>query len=79
MNNTIKWHKGNGPAFNPGEEWKSISGKSKVTIVSIRKFGDGKHDYIATYLQSDGTTSEKDVWDFQVRYQHIADRVIKEN
>lgn len=77
MNGLIKWHKGNGPAFNPGEQWCSIAGKIACTIVSVRKFGEGKHDYEVTYEYLDGVQHSKDTWNFQVRYQHVADKDLK--
>lgn len=78
MNGTKKWHKANGPAFAPGEEWVSVDGaEHQRKIVSVRKFGNGKWDYEVTY-KSLTTDMEwtKDAWNFQVRYQHIADRDI---
>lgn len=78
MNGVKKWHKANGPAFAPGEEWVSVDGAEyQCKIVSVRKFGNGKWDYEVTYksLVSDMEWT-KDAWNFQVRYQHIADRDI---
>ena len=81
MNGAKKFHKANGPAFNPGEVWYSSSG-SRVEIVSVRKYNNmimteeqlGISDYGVTYLQSNGSTNEKDAWNFQVRYEHVADK-----
>ncbi len=74
MNGEIKWHKANGPAFLPGEKWKSCSQKNlECEIVSVRKFGTGKWDYEVTYKYPDGETHSKDAWSFQVRYYHMAD------
>ena len=82
MNGTKKWHKATGPAFYPGEEWVGTRGH-RVRIVSVRKYPgaspESNHtsDYGVTYewVESDGTAQqhEKDAWNFQVRYQHIAD------
>lgn len=74
MNGITKWHKANGPAFKPGEEWRSISGNIYCQIVSVRKYGTGKWDYDVTYKYRDGQESSKDAWNFQVRYMHIADK-----
>ena len=80
MNGKIKFHKATGPAFNVGEVWVG-SGKTKVTIVSVRKYpgatSDHTSDYGVTYewTEADGTINrhEKDAWNFQVRYTHQAD------
>lgn len=73
MNGAKKWHPATGPAFNPGEQWKSAAGKIRCKIVSVRKYGDGKWDYDVTYEYEDGVQSSKDAWNFQVRYYHVAD------
>lgn len=78
MNGNVKWHKANGPAFLPGEQWKSISGNIFCSIVSVRQFGEGKWDYEVTYRYADGTECQKDAWNFQVRYQHIADKHLQQ-
>jgi hypothetical protein len=72
MNGNVKFHKANGPAFNPGEVWVSSSG-CKCQIDSVRKFGDDKWDYEVTCVYPDGAKFSKDAWNFQVRYQHVAD------
>jgi hypothetical protein len=81
MNGNVKFHKATGPAFNPGEVWVA-SGGAKVTIVSVRKYAsagsDSNHtsDYGVTYEwieHGEVCQHEKDAWNFQVRYQHIAD------
>lgn len=79
MNGTIKWHKANGPAFKPGEEWRGIAGNIRCYIVSVRKFGNGKWDYEVTYEYPDGSQHSKDAWNFQVRYMHVADKFIKKH
>ena len=76
MNGKIKFHKPNGPAFAVGEEWISANGM-KVTITKVTCIGDGKFDYLIDYLQSDGTSSQKDGWNFQVRYNHQADKDLR--
>ena len=79
MNGKNKWHKATGPAFAVGEQWISHVGRINTTIVSVRKYPgaspDSNHisDYGVTYQYSDGTTHEKDAWNFQVRYHHVAD------
>ena len=74
MNNKIKFHKANGPAFATGEKWISCDGCGiECEIISVHKFGNGKWEYDITYMFEDGTTHSKDAWNFQVRYMHIAD------
>lgn len=78
MNGTRKFHKANGSAFNVGEQWRSVSGKILCKIVSVRKYKncDGKWDYDVTYEYEVGVQHTKDAWNFQIRYQHIADEKI---
>jgi hypothetical protein len=79
MNGKRKWHKATGPAFDTGQEWVATGGKIRCWIVSVKKYpGAGVDDthtssYGVTYRYADGATSEKDAWNFQVRYEHIAD------
>lgn len=77
MNGAKKFHKANGSAFNAGEQWVGSSGH-KCTIVSVRQYVGciGKWDYDVTYVYEDGSQSTKDAWNFQIRYQHIADNKI---
>jgi hypothetical protein len=86
MNGNHKWHKATGPAFNPGEQWISHAGNIRVAIVSVRKYPgaapESNHtsDYGVTYAWNEGNKTvhhEKDAWNFQVRYGHIADRNLK--
>jgi hypothetical protein len=77
MNGKVKFHKPNGPAFAVGQEWQAISEHFSCWIDSVRKFGEGKFDYIVNYHYADGTKSEKDAWGFQVRYRHVADKHIR--
>lgn len=81
MNKAIKFHKATGPAFNPGEVWVAAGG-AKVTIVSVRKYpratSDHTSDYSVTYEwqeRGEMVQHEKDAWNFQVRYSHVADLV----
>lgn len=80
MNGKVKWHKPTGPAFNPGEQWVGSGGRSRCTIVSVRKYPGATDDHISdygvTYQYADGSTHEKDAWNFQVRYHHIADEFV---
>ena len=77
MNGTIKFHPARSPAFNAGEVWVDSAGR-KVEVVSIRYFSTGeKFDGQVIYRYEDGQTSDKDVWNFQVRFTHIADKEIK--
>lgn len=89
MNGHIKWHKGNGPAFDVGQVWVMSSRKDfdeskgfHIKVVSCVCVGIGKHDYIVTaqpYMNGlpYGQAFAKDVWNFQVSYIHIADINIK--
>lgn len=72
MNHTIKFHSPDGPAFNPGERWVSSS-KHEVEIISTRRYGPDKWDVDVTYKWNEGDTNTKDAWNFQARYNHIAD------
>lgn len=72
MNGAAKFHSPDGPAFNKGEVWRSPSG-AIATIESTRRYGPAKWDVEVTYTFSDGTSTSKDAWNFQVRYGHIAD------
>jgi len=85
MNGNVKWHKATGPAFAPGEQWVGTSGH-KVTIVSVRKYPgasmDSNHtsDFGVTYTwmeNGEARQHEKDAWNFQVRYTHVADLNLK--
>lgn len=76
MNGEKKFHSPIGPAFAPGEQWTSSCG-NQVTIVSTRKFGQDKWDILVEYVQRDGSTCEKGAWDFQVRYEHNADKNLR--
>ena len=77
MNGARKFHKANGPAFAPMEEWKSADGRGVTCwIVGVRCYGTGKWDYDVTYKFADGTECTKNAWSFQVRYEHIADEKI---
>lgn len=73
MNGARKFHSPDGPAFNPGEEWRGISGNVACWIVNTRRYGAGKWDVDVLYRYSDGQQWSKDAWNFQVRYQHVAD------
>jgi hypothetical protein len=77
MNGKIKFHKANGPAFNQGEVWNSITGKHTVKIDSVRKFGESKWDQEVSYIDEVKNIRTKDAWNFQVRYVHISDLIIK--
>jgi len=86
MNGEIKWHKATGPAFAPGEQWVSTCG-NRVSIVSVRKYPGAKpesnhtSDYGVTYEwmeRGEMRQHEKDAWNFQVRYTHVADQPILE-
>lgn len=80
MNHVQKFHKATGPAFNVGEQWIGNGGKIKVNIVSVRKYpgatSNHTSDYGVTYewvVNGEVVQHEKDAWNFQVRYHHIAD------
>jgi hypothetical protein len=77
MNGKIKFHKATGPAFNVGEIWVSATG-TQVVIVNVSKYPgateDHTDDYSVTYRNTvDNSVHEKDAWNFQVRYNHVAD------
>lgn len=82
MNKTVKFHKPTGPAFNPGEIWEGSAG-SKVKIISVKHFSGnplchGLSDYEVEYFTGEGeNTNTKDCWNFQVRYNHSADKYVK--
>lgn len=79
MNGQRKFHKPTGPAFNAGEVWVDL-GNSPVKVVSVRKYSGATSDYISDYGVTYEWTEkgklvhhEKDCWNFQVRYCHVAD------
>lgn len=75
MNGKIKFHPGSSPAFNQGEVWHSASGgEYKVWILCTRRFSEGKFDVDVTYEDDRKFPMTKDVWNFQVRYVHQADK-----
>lgn len=83
MNGQRKFHKPTGPAFNVGEVWID-SGNSPVKIVSVQKYPGATSDYISEYgvlyeWVEGGVVRqhEKDAWNFQVRYTHIADLKVR--
>lgn len=87
MNGEVKWHKATGPAFFPGERWVSssfkppLTSKTGVKVVSVRKYPGATSNHISDYgvtyeWEEEGGKVhqwEKDAWNFQVRYTHIAD------
>ena len=73
MNGVRKFHSPDGPAFAPGQEWVSCSGKIRCWVIGTRRWGSDKWDVEVTYRYADGAESRKDAWNFQVRYEHIAD------
>lgn len=78
MNGAKKWHSPDGPAFNPGEVWEAVGGH-RATIVKTIRWGVDKWDVaVFYYSNSDDTKREysKDAWNFQVRYEHQADKEI---
>ena len=81
MNKHIKFHKANGPAFAVGEQWHNGYNHNYVTIKSVRNWGPNKWDYDVTYTWTNANGEEcehtKDAWNFQVRYMHKSDNVIK--
>ena len=75
MNGSRKFHSPDGPAFEPGEVWLACSGSgNKVVILSTERYGTDKWDVDVVYRQEDGTTHDKDAWNFQVRYFPAADK-----
>lgn len=76
MNGNIKFHKPESPAFDHWQEWVSACGHS-VHIIKVVRWGTGKWDATVTYCGRDMHPMEKDAWNFQVRYQHVADKNIR--
>ena len=79
MNGNTKFHKPESPAFYPGEVWVSAEGKHRVTVVSVRRWGNDRWDADVTFSFTEAgevRESHKDCWNFQVRYSHIADLVL---
>lgn len=78
MNHNTKFHKPESPAFFKGEKWYASDGsKHQVEIISIRRWGKDKWDADVTYSWFENgelKTTDKDCWNFQVRYHHEADR-----
>ncbi|UPW35945.1 hypothetical protein QE320_gp109 [Pseudomonas phage EM] len=77
MNGAKKFHSPNGPAFNPGEVWRSADGM-EVAILSTHRYGVDKWDVDVYYARTSepNKTIVKGAWGFQVRYQHIADEEV---
>lgn len=82
MNGKQKFHSPDGPAFNAGEVWVSCDGQHKVTIHRTVRYGVDKWDVDVFYwvgFRHDPRRfieCSKDAWNFQVRYQHQADKEI---
>ncbi len=77
MNGKIKFHPAKSPAFNAGEVWVDSAGR-KVEVVSIRYFGTGeKFDGQVIYRDDTNEVFDKDAWNFQVRYTHVADLEVR--
>ena len=83
MNGKRKFHKATGPAFKPGEVWLPADGSStECRIVSVELYPGAITDYLSDYKvtyqfeyeQSYSPHREKDAWNFQVRYMHVADK-----
>lgn len=78
MNGHRKFHKGDGPAFAPGEIWHACDGSGhKVEIIGVRRYGNDKWDISVYYKwteRGEERVHDKDAWNFQVRYYHSADR-----
>lgn len=74
MNGARKLHKPTGPAFAPGEQWVSVAGNIKCTIVGVQACQGDVQNYDVTYMYADGSTATKKASAFQVRYEHLADR-----
>jgi hypothetical protein len=77
MSTKNKWYQSNHPAFNKGELWLGAGcPELKCWIDRVEKFGDGKFDYQVYYHFSDGTRSDKDIWNFQVKYYYSDNSMI---
>ncbi|BAJ09090.1 hypothetical protein KPP10_gp127 [Pseudomonas phage KPP10] len=82
MNGSRKFHSPDGPAFFPGEIWVSCEG-FEVEILKVERYGADKWDVDVYYIQcrwknADDAVFVKDAWNFQVRYEHHADRRVHE-
>jgi hypothetical protein len=74
MNHNQKFHNPEGPAFNVGEKWISADRQGGECIINnTMKYGPDKWDVTVFYTCNNGMVYEKDAWNFQVRYFHIAD------
>lgn len=74
----LKWRSPTGPAFAFGERWRSSDGKNHtVTIVGTRRVGQGKFDFVVTYVDDRAIEMTKLVLDFRVRYSHVANTNVK--
>lgn len=74
MNHNQKFHNPKGPAFNVGEKWIAADGQGGECIINnTMKYGPDKWDVAVFYECKNGQVYEKDAWNFQVRYFHIAD------
>lgn len=63
--------------FRPGEQWVSISGNSKVTILTVEKYSAADSDYCSNYrivYDTEEGIRENDGWNFQVSYCHISEK-----
>jgi hypothetical protein len=80
MNGKIKFHKATGPAFEPGQLWSYDVGRNVEIVKVYGPEGQGHHASDYTVLYRNVTTGEyhqKDAWNFQVRYTHVADRFVR--
>ncbi|AEK21657.1 hypothetical protein K5_134 [Pseudomonas phage K5] len=91
MNGAQKFHSPDGPAFNQGELWESCEGHV-VEIKGTERYGSEKWDVNVYYVYAGKSPNmpavlasrqelparefSKDAWNFQVRYQHQADKEI---
>lgn len=78
MNGQKKWHSPDGPAFNEGEIWYSACGV-KAKIERTERYGVDKWDVLVYYsfpVTGSDNKACKDAWNFQVRYEHQADKEI---
>ncbi len=69
MNDNVKFHNPNGFSFSKGQVWKTHS-NFQATIISVEQFGEGQFDYDVKFSQPDGSFCSKNIWAFQLRYQH---------
>lgn len=78
MNGAKKFHNPNGPAFDAGQVWIAVGGSRAVISHTVRWGLDKWSIDVFYYFPTDAVKrlASKDAWNFQVRYEHQADKEI---